>query len=258
MAKTRPPRTASPEIYADIYKMFMAPVSAFDCGAKCGEHNNGAPICCSTEAAIPIVDKHEWKLLKQRTDLWHEYKAPDKATEKELSDLHHDCVAIECKGFMSCERENRSMSCRTFPFFPYIDREGDFLGMSVFWGFEDRCWVQSHLQIVNLRFLTEFVAAYEMLFQVDRDEFTANRDHSASMRRVFTRHDRPIPLLGRDGRLYKVLPTTHEIRTARFHEFGRWGFYEKDKPAEPAKHWATLDPNSLKGLGRTPSKAAAD
>ena len=257
MTRQRPPRTASPEIYERIYKMFVAPVSAFDCGAKCAAHNDGVPVCCSTEAAIPIVDKHEWKLLKSRTDLWSEYKAPDKATEKELSDLHHDCVAIECKGFMHCERDNRSMSCRTFPFFPYIDRDGDFLGLSVFWTFEDRCWVQSHLQIVNLRFVDEFVAAYESLFEVDRDEFTANRDHSASMRRVFARFGRPIPLIGRDGLLYKVTPRDHKVMRARFAEFGRWGFYEKDAAAAPAKNWTQLDPASLTGLD-APGKAAAD
>jgi len=259
MPKTRPPKSASPEIYERIYKLFMAPVSAFDCGAKCGEHNGGSPICCSTDAAIPIVDKHEWKLLKSRTDLWREYVIPDKATEKELSDLHEDCVAIECKGARFCERDNRSMSCRTFPFFPYITRERDFIGMSVFWTFEDRCWVQSHLQIVNLRFLDEFVAAYELLFDYDIDEFAANRDHSANMRRVFTRANRPIPLLGRDGHCYKVLPQTHEVVPARFAEFGKWGFYENDAPAAAAANWADLDPQSLRGLADDAAgKRAAD
>lgn len=248
MSRIRPPKSASPELYERIYKMFVAPVSAFDCGAKCGVHNGGSPICCSTDTAIPIVDKHEWKLLQSRTDLWHKYKIPDKATEKELSDLHEDCVAIECKGARFCERDNRSMSCRTFPFFPYIDRERDFIGLSVFWTFEDRCWVQSHLQIVNLRFIDEFVAAYELLFEYDMDEFDANKEHSANMRRTFTRWKRPIPLLGRDGRCYKVMPETHEVVPARFAEFGKWGYYEKDLSAEAAANWADLDPQALKGL----------
>jgi hypothetical protein len=263
MSDPSPPRSASPELYERIYKMFVAPVSAFDCGAKCGVHNGGEPICCSTGGAIPIVDKHEWKLLQSRSDLWHVFTPPDKATEKELSDLHHDCVAIECKGFMSCERDNRSMSCRTFPFFPYIDRAGDFLGLSVFWTFEDRCWVQSQLQIVNLRFVDEFVAAYETLFEEDRDEFAANRDHSANMRRVFARNERPIPLIGRDGLLYKVMPRTHEIVRARFADFGRQGYYKNDVAAAPAANWRELDPESLDGLeapvpAPAPVKEAAD
>lgn len=253
-----PPRTASPEIYERIYKMFVAPVSAFDCGARCAAHNNGVPVCCSTEAAIPIVDKHEWALLQSRSDLWREFTPPDKATEKELSDLHHDCVAIECKGFRSCERDNRSMSCRTFPFFPYIDRDGDVLGMSVFWTFEDRCWVQSQLQIVNLRFVDEFMAAYETLFEVDRDEFVANRDHSANMRRVFSRTGRAIPLIGRDGSLYKVLPRSHAIVPARFADFARKGVYADESAAAAAPNWRVIDPASLAGLEAPALKEAAD
>lgn len=255
---TDQPRLASPAIYERIYKMFVAPVSAFDCGAKCAAHNDGVPVCCSTEAAIPIVDTHEWALLRSRGDLWREFVPPDKATEKELSDLHHECVAIECKGFMHCERDNRSMSCRTFPFFPYIDRDGDVLGMSVFWTFEDRCWVQSQLQIVNLRFVDEFLAAYETLFEVDRDEFAANRDHSATMRRVFSRAGRAIPLIGRDGALYKVMPRSHAIERARFAEFGRHGFYKDETAAEPAPNWAAIDPSSLDVLQAPAQKEAAD
>ena len=250
--------SASPEIYERIYKLFTAPVSAFDCGARCAAHNNGTPVCCSTDDAIPIVDNHEWALLKSRSDLWREFVAPDKATEKELSDLHHDCTAIECKGAAFCERDNRSMSCRTFPFFPYITREGDLVGMSVFWTFEDRCWVQSQLQIVNQRFLDEFVAAYEMLFAVDKDEFAANRDHSASMRRVFARRNRPIPLIGRDGKLYKVTPRDHAIVPARFAEFGRWGFYKDEAAVAPAANWALTDPKSLEGLDLPVQAQAAD
>jgi hypothetical protein len=249
---------ASPELYERIYRMFVAPVSAFDCGAKCAPHNGGVPVCCSTDGAIPIVDKHEWSLLKSRSDLWREFVPPDKATEKELSDLHEDCVAIACKGARHCERDNRSMSCRTFPFFPYIDRDGDVLGMSVFWTFEDRCWVQSQLQIVNLRFLDEFLAAYETLFDADPGEFGANRDHSASMRRVFGRAGRAIPLLGRDGRLYKILPRSHAIEPARFAEFGRLGLYRDEPAAAPAANWAALDPRALDGLDAAVLDEAAD
>jgi hypothetical protein len=248
---------ASPQLYERIYRLFTAPVAAFDCGARCAAHNGGTPVCCSTEAAIPIVDRHEWELLRRRSDLWREFVPPDKATEKELSDLHEDCTAIECKGARFCERDNRSMSCRTFPFFPYITREGDFLGMSVFWTFEDRCWVQSQLQIVNQRFVDEFVAAYEMLFEADRDEFAANRDHSASMRRVFTKRDRPIPLIGRDGRLYKVTPRNHAVVPARFAEFGRWGHYRNEAAATPAPNWAQNDPRALEGLDQPADKAQA-
>ena len=88
---------ASPEIYERIYRLFTAPVSAFDCGARCAAHNGGTPVCCSTEAAIPIVDRHEWDLLRSRSDLWREFVPPDKATEKELSDLQEQSAALTAR-----------------------------------------------------------------------------------------------------------------------------------------------------------------
>jgi hypothetical protein len=44
------------------------------------------------------------------------------------------------------------------------------------------------------------------------------------------------------------MPETHEVVPARFAEFGKWGYYEKDLSAEAAANWADLDPQALKGL----------
>jgi hypothetical protein len=58
-------------------------------------------------------------------------------------------------------------------------------------------------------------------------------DHSAAMRRVFSRWNRIIPLIGRDGGYYAVEPRTHVIRPATLAEFGRHGYY-KDDPSVAA------------------------
>src|SRR5262249_15363385 len=97
------------------------------------------------------------------------------------------------------ERENRSMACRAFPFYPYITRENEFVGLAYYWDFEDSCWVISNLAVVDADFVREFVRAHEMLFEVDRDEFDTFRQQAADMRRVFSRRNRYIPLIGRDG-----------------------------------------------------------
>jgi hypothetical protein len=77
------------------------------------------------------------------------------------------------------------------------------------------------------------------------------------MRRVFTRRDRPIPLIGRDGRLYKVTPRDHAIVPARFVDFGRWGHYRSEAAATPAPNWAQNDPRALDGLDLQADKAQA-
>jgi hypothetical protein len=210
---------AESDVFRRIYDSFTAPISRFDCGRKCAPLNDGQPVCCTTGHAVPVVDRAEWKLLRQRTDIWHVYKPTDASGRAVVSDLHAHCLAIECKGAAHCERENRSMSCRTFPFFPYITLEGEFFGLAYFWTFEDRCWVMSNLGVVDKQFVAEFIAAYELLFGHDVEEYTANRDQSAAMRRTFSRWNRIIPLLGRDGGYYAVEPRTHVIRPARLAEF---------------------------------------
>jgi hypothetical protein len=222
---------APSEVFRRIYDSFTAPISRFDCGRKCAPLNGGQPVCCTTGHAVPVVDRAEWNLLRKRTDIWHIYKPTDASGRAVVSDLHKDCLAIECKGAAHCERENRSMSCRTFPFFPYITAAGEFFGLAYFWTFEDRCWVMSNLGVVDKQFITEFVAAYELLFGHDPEEYNANRDHSSAMRRTFSRWNRIIPLLARDGAYYAVEPRTHVIRPAKLEEFPIHETWRDDKSA---------------------------
>src|SRR6185295_8938129 len=119
-------------------------------------------------------------------DLWHVFKPYDAATREIVDELHHTCAAIECKGARHCERDNRSVACRAFPFYPYITREGDFVGLGTYWTYEDRCWLISNMKVV--------------------DEYTTMKSHSASHRRVFSRRGIPIPLIGREGGFLQVLP----------------------------------------------------
>ena len=62
---------ATAKDYAEVYRRLQAPISRrYDCGKKCAPHNGGVPVCCDIENAIPIVERSEWALLKQRFDLW--------------------------------------------------------------------------------------------------------------------------------------------------------------------------------------------
>ena len=225
------PTKARIELYRRVYESFTAPVSRFDCGRKCAPHNGGTPVCCDTEHAVPILDKGEFALLTSRTDLWRRYKPTDADGRAIVADMHVENCAAECKGAAFCERENRTMACRAFPFFPYITREREIVGLGYFWTFEDRCWVISHLEIVTPEFVRECLGAFETIFAEDPLEFDTNRDLSADMRRVFTRQNRVIPLVGRDGAYYVVEPRTHRIRPATPAEFPRHGPY-RDEPRQ--------------------------
>jgi hypothetical protein len=217
------PMAAKPEDFARIYERFQAPIARFDCGRKCAPLNGGEPVCCSAKNAVPLVLKTEYRLLRSRSDLWHRFKPYDAASRKIVEGLHHTCMAVECKGVAFCERENRTMACRAFPFYPYITRAGEFVGLAYYWDFEHSCWVISNLSIVDPGFVREFVRAHEMMFEVDRDEYETFKLQSASMRRLFSRRKAIIPLIGRDGGFFKVLPKSGRIVPADPKRFPKHG-----------------------------------
>lgn len=219
MAPRTPKSTLKPADFATLYEGFDAPVSRYDCGRKCAPLNNGEPVCCSTQNAVPVVHKVEFELLKGRTDLWTKFKPYDYSTKKIVDELTHDCMAIQCKGVRFCERDNRTLACRGFPFYPYLTRQQEFVGVGTYWVFEDRCWMMSNLEIVDRAFVEQFIATYEAVFVKDPSEFKTYVDFSASARRVFSRWKREIPLLGRDGRLMIVAPSTGAIRPGKPRDF---------------------------------------
>jgi hypothetical protein len=214
------------EEYESIYAGFEAPVSKFDCGQYCAPHNNGQPVCCTTTHCIPVARSEEWKWLQSRSDLWHKYKARNKGEQKIKDELPRDIFLIECKGAAHCERENRSLSCRAFPLFPYITKEWEFVGLSIYWHFDELCWVMSNLQVVERNFLDEFVSTFELLFRRVPGEMETFRDYSASMRRAFSRMKRSIPLLGRDGYYYEVTPSTGKLTPVKVEQFPKYGPYK--------------------------------
>lgn len=199
--------TATKKDFKKIYDMFSAPIAKkLDCGRICAPLNDGVPVCCSTENAIPIVENEEWDLLKSRTDLWSEFKPFDKESKKIVKELPDSACAVECKGVAFCERDNRSLACRSFPFFPYFTKDGELIGLAYYWTFEDRCWVISNVQVADKKFVTEMIEAYEFLFDQDEEQYEAYYEESATMRRVFSKRNQPIQIVGRDMDYFLVLP----------------------------------------------------
>lgn len=211
--------------FGRVFDRFTASVSRFDCGRFCSPLNNGEPVCCSTDNAIPIVEKTEFELLRGRTDLWHLYKPTDAVSRQIVKELHQSCTAIECKGARFCERDNRTMACRAFPFYPYFTREGVLVGLATYWGFEDRCWLISNMQVVERDFVQEFIAAYEYIFARDPEELKSMKSQSAYHRRTFSRRNEAIALIGRDGGFFKVLPRSGRIVPLAADKLPQYGAY---------------------------------
>jgi len=199
-------KDATQGTYRTIFDFFDAPVMQVDCGKKCAPLNGGEPVCCDAHNAIPIVQKAEWKVLRARTKMWRAFKPFDATSQDIVDELSSSCKAVECRGARHCERDNRSLACRTFPFFPYFTKEGEILGLTYYWDFDDRCWVISNLAMVEQPFIDQFLEAYEILFADDPGERDVFVRYSATMRRVFSRKKRDIPVIGRGREYYLVKP----------------------------------------------------
>ncbi len=215
--------------FARLYEGFRVPLSRHDCGRFCAPLNDGEPVCCSTRHAVPVMEKTEFALLKSRTDLWHRYRPDDAQGKRIVAELGKTCVAAECKGARQCERDNRSIACRAFPFYPYVTREGDFVGLAFYWAYRDRCWVISNLEVVTRDFIAEFAAAYDDILGRDAEEFDTMKSCSATHRRVFSRLGLPIPLIGRDGGYLRVVARSGAILPMEAGELPRFGPYVSDE-----------------------------
>jgi len=213
--------------YAQLHARFNAPISEFNCGDRCAPHNEkGVPFCCDLGHAIPTAYEGEWDYLRKNTDLWRLWEADNpKETRRLQAQAPEGQVLVACLGHELCQREFRSMTCRSFPFFPYLNWQGEFLGLSYYWEYEDRCWIISNLHVVSPKYRSEFVAVYDEIFEKIPDERDNFRSFSENMRRVFGRRRRTIPLLHRNGWTYKVTPGTGRMRRIPVEKLPLFGPY---------------------------------
>jgi len=214
--------------FAKLYADFDAPITALDCGKKCSPYNEyGVPFCCDTQHAIPTAYRSEWAYLEPNTDLWHIWEDDNpEETERLRSETPDGQFLIECLGHQLCQRGFRSITCRAFPFFPYITLEREFIGLSYYWEYEDRCWVINHLDVVTPDYVQQFIGTYDQIFAQLPDELENFRYHAIIMRRIFGRQKRRIPLLHRDGGAFAIMPRDGSLEPMDPAQLPKYGPYE--------------------------------
>jgi hypothetical protein len=212
-----------------LYERFNASVTDFDCGTKCSPHNpSGKPFCCDICHAVPVAFHQEWDYLQINTDLWHEWRGdecpqdPDDPDELRAEIPEH-MLPLACKGPALCQRNFRALSCRQFPFFPYITSDGRVIGLAYEWPFPPTCWVISNLGAVTEEFRREFVLVYDELLAGWEAEFASYASMSAEMRAYFAAHRRRIPILHRDGGYYLLSPGSERLRPVSPDRLRRFG-----------------------------------
>ncbi|NJN43638.1 MAG: hypothetical protein HC806_02140 [Anaerolineae bacterium] len=218
----------APSNIRGLYAGFDTPLANVDCGNKCAPYNGGIPYCCDILHAVPTAYPKEWIHLRTQTDLWQVWKPKNKTHRDEIQAEAGDLILLECMMLPEhgCSRDLRTLVCRAFPFFPYINSQGEILGLSYYWEYQERCWVISNLQIVRPEFKNQFLQTYETLFDQMPTEHEAFQYHSAEMRRIFQKRRRTIPLLHRDGHTYKISPASEKMHRTTPESLPKYGPYK--------------------------------
>jgi hypothetical protein len=216
-----------------IYDGFNSPIAEFDCGKKCAPHNpSGKPFCCDICHAVPAAYKSEWNYLEPNTNLWHRWQGNEceDANAKEVARLKSETpknmILLACLGPSQCQRDFRALSCRQFPFFPYVTSEYRFIGLAYEWEFESKCWVISNLSSVTQKYREEFIHTYDKLFALFQDEFDHYAYHSERMRAHFVKQKRRLPLLHRNGAYYLVSAGSERLQRTSVNGLPQFGFYK--------------------------------
>jgi hypothetical protein len=241
LIKTVPPKRIykstsdlTAEEFRSIYDGFNSPIAEFDCGSKCAPHNpSGKPFCCDICHAVPAAYKSEWNYLEGSTGLWHKWRGHEckDNTSKEVAQLRaatpKNMVLLACLGPSECQRDFRALSCRQFPFFPYVTSNYRLIGLAYEWEFEAKCWVISNLSQVTQKYRQEFIQTYDKLFSLFQDEFEQYAYHSERMREHFVRQRRRFPLLHRNGADYLVSAKSERLERVDADRLPRFEYYRE-------------------------------
>jgi hypothetical protein len=211
-----------------IYDLFNSPITSQDCGKKCAPYNEyGVPFCCDLQHLVPTAFVNEWEYLRHSSNLWYLWRSEEPGLTQLLrNEIPEGHLLIQCLGHKHCQRSYRSISCRAFPFAPYITDSGEFIGFSYYWEYENRCWLISNLDQVSRGYIVKFIGAYDQIFHEFPEEFIEFKVHSALMREVFSSSRRAIPLFHRNGNVYKISPHNERLRRVEVQEFPKHGVYK--------------------------------
>lgn len=214
-----------PAFFSALYQQFSSPLADLDCGEKCGPYNDyGVPVCCDIRQVVPSAFQEEWDFLRERTDLWQPWSGGKIAENWDLEqELQDGQVLLECQGYQRCQRQYRSITCRAFPFFPYLTSQGELLGLAYFRDFQESCWIISNLGVVSQEYKQQFQAAYSRVFEVYPQAQQAYLDFSAAMREESDREHEPLVVLDFSGRVCLVDPATEELSFSRYSDLEAFG-----------------------------------
>ncbi len=211
--------------FKELYQEFSLPLSGIDCGERCGPFNDyGVPVCCDIKLVVPSAFDLEWEYLQTETELWRLWQGSASIEQEELiRDVQPGQQLLQCLGYQSCQRSYRSITCRAFPFYPYLDKVGNLLGLAYYREFRDQCWIISNLSAVTAEYKGQFQRAFEKIFQRYPDTKGNFLRFSSYMREQVADAGESLILMDFAGRVFVVNPISEQVREISYHDLENYG-----------------------------------
>jgi len=220
--------------FQNLYLGFSQPLSEIDCGQKCGPYNDyGVPVCCDIGILVPTAFKKEWVYLEGATDFWHQWEGLSTPEGAELlQEMQPGQVPLECLGYKRCQRDFRTFSCRSFPFFPYLDGNGIFIGLAYYSEYLEQCWILSNLSLVSIEYKKQFQMTYDRIFKIYPETHKAYLGYSTYMRNLAESEGNDLILLDFYGQALRLDPRNETIEELSYTDLETYGPFRTMKELE--------------------------
>jgi len=171
-AHPRFPMAASPIMpkpidWGSLYRGFSAAVTRIDCGALCAKRNKAVPVCCNNRRHIPLLfrDELRWH-IRHNGGMWRKRTARTKLDKKQAAECANYLEYCLCIGAEKCRRAKRSLTCRFFPFEPYIAEDGVFVGITYMYRAAKDCPLIDNPDILPTKaYVRQSIKTWERIFK---------------------------------------------------------------------------------------------
>lgn len=215
------------DTFQKLYSDFAPPLAQIDCGSKCGPHNAcGVPFCCDIEQVIPSAFEQEWAYLRENTDLWQPWSSSGDLAQELDDQLQDGQVLLMCKGHRECQRDFRTVTCRAFPFYPYLDQSGELRGLAYYPEFRQVCWIISNLDLVSQAFKEAFQKAFLAIFAIYPEYHQNFLGYCHYVRTGARERNEQILLLDFSGDVYVIDPQAERINQVEYKDLPAFGPYQ--------------------------------
>jgi hypothetical protein len=217
--------------FAKLYHSFSTPITNIDCGEKCGPYNDyGIPVCCDIHQLVPSAFEAEWNYLESMTNLWRKWEGSSTRDRKELlKGLESGQVPLQCLGHQHCQRQFRTLTCRAFPFLPYLNKHGVLIGFTYYPEYQEQCWIISNLSLVTQEYKKEFQGCFQEIFELYPIMKVNYQNYSDYLLDLSNSHGLDLIYLDFNDRVFRVDPSADNPEEITYDDLQSFGPFKISK-----------------------------